>query len=176
MNIFGKYFDDNEKVLKSLTKIYGIGRKTAHELGMTFGIGYTNRVKDLSKETWSRVIQAIELGPKKYNTVIKSVPVIKTYTLINSNSKQLKQSKLNLSVKSTVESLTDSENPFSYSENKKLSQLLCENRAITAIRDNIDLAKKIKSYRGLRHIEGLPCRGQRTHTNAITARKKRLSS
>jgi small subunit ribosomal protein S13 len=29
----------------------------------------------------------------------------------------------------------------------------------------------IKSYRGLRRIKGLPVRGQRTHTNAKTARK-----
>jgi len=30
----------------------------------------------------------------------------------------------------------------------------------------------IKTYRGLRKIQGLPVRGQRTHTNAKTARKK----
>lgn len=30
----------------------------------------------------------------------------------------------------------------------------------------------IKSYRGLRRTQGLPVRGQRTHTNAKTARKK----
>jgi small subunit ribosomal protein S13 len=30
----------------------------------------------------------------------------------------------------------------------------------------------IKSYRGLRRIYGLPVRGQRTHTNAQTSRKK----
>lgn len=37
------------------------------------------------------------------------------------------------------------------------------------------LAKKlvfIKSYKGLRRYQGLPVRGQRTHTNAKTARKK----
>lgn len=28
-------------------------------------------------------------------------------------------------------------------------------------------------YRGLRHHAGLPCRGQRTHTNAKTSRKMR---
>lgn len=32
----------------------------------------------------------------------------------------------------------------------------------------------IKSYRGLRKYQGLPVRGQRTHTNAKTARKKIL--
>jgi small subunit ribosomal protein S13 len=30
----------------------------------------------------------------------------------------------------------------------------------------------IKSYRGIRKSQGLPVRGQRTHTNAKTARKK----
>ena len=30
----------------------------------------------------------------------------------------------------------------------------------------------IKSYRGLRRYQGLPVRGQRTHTNSRTARKK----
>lgn len=30
----------------------------------------------------------------------------------------------------------------------------------------------IKSYRGLRKIRGLPIRGQRTHTNAKTARRR----
>nr|QYB22906.1 ribosomal protein S13 [Nitzschia ovalis] len=31
----------------------------------------------------------------------------------------------------------------------------------------------IKSYRGLRKVRGLPVRGQRTHTNAKSARKNR---
>lgn len=31
----------------------------------------------------------------------------------------------------------------------------------------------IKSYRGLRLVQGLPIRGQRTHTNARTARKRK---
>lgn len=34
---------------------------------------------------------------------------------------------------------------------------------------------QIKSYRGLRRVRGLPVRGQRTHTNAKSARKNRRS-
>ena len=34
---------------------------------------------------------------------------------------------------------------------------------------------QIKSYRGLRRVRGLPVRGQRTHTNAKSARKGRRS-
>ncbi len=32
---------------------------------------------------------------------------------------------------------------------------------------------KIASYRGFRHTEGLPCRGQRTHGNARTVRRRK---
>lgn len=35
---------------------------------------------------------------------------------------------------------------------------------------NIKNLIKISSYRGFRHVKGLPCRGQRTHTNAKTSR------
>jgi len=37
--------------------------------------------------------------------------------------------------------------------------------------DNIKKLIKISSYRGFRHVKGLPLRGQRTHTNAKTSRK-----
>lgn len=42
-----------------------------------------------------------------------------------------------------------------------------------AIRDNIERLKRIKAYRGIRHIASLPVRGQRTRTNARTRRGKR---
>jgi small subunit ribosomal protein S13 len=38
------------------------------------------------------------------------------------------------------------------------------------ISDTIDRLKRIKAYRGLRHIMKLPVRGQRTKTNSRTAR------
>ena len=38
------------------------------------------------------------------------------------------------------------------------------------IQDNIKLLKDMGAYRGMRHIRHLPCRGQRTHTNARTAK------
>jgi small subunit ribosomal protein S13 len=163
MNIFGKYFDDNDQVLKSLTKIYGIGQITAKELIMTFGIGLNTKVKELSKEMWSRIIQSIEVGPQKYNnftrfTRIYQAQNFSTKDLIGNNNSNLKSS-ASLNKPNTI--------------NKKLHQLVCENRALAIIHENIDRSKKIKSYKGLRHLEGLPCRGQRTHTNAITARKKR---
>jgi small subunit ribosomal protein S13 len=38
------------------------------------------------------------------------------------------------------------------------------------ISSNIKLKKEISSYQGLRHIKGLPVRGQRTKTNSRTRR------
>jgi len=38
------------------------------------------------------------------------------------------------------------------------------------ISDNIIRLKRVKAYRGLRHIAGLPVRGQRTRSNARTKR------
>ena len=39
-------------------------------------------------------------------------------------------------------------------------------------KDNINFLKNIKSYRGVRHTRNLPVRGQRTHTNAKTVKKR----
>lgn len=39
------------------------------------------------------------------------------------------------------------------------------------VQENIQRLVRIKSYRGLRHLENLPVRGQRTHTNARTQKK-----
>ena len=38
-----------------------------------------------------------------------------------------------------------------------------------AINDNVDRLKRIRAYRGLRHIAKLPARGQRTKTNSRSA-------
>ena len=41
------------------------------------------------------------------------------------------------------------------------------------VQDNIKRLKEIGSYRGLRHVRGLPVRGQRTRSNARTRKGKR---
>ena len=43
----------------------------------------------------------------------------------------------------------------------------------TMLRENIQRLKRIGSYRGLRHSQNLPVRGQKTKTNARTKRGKR---
>ena len=46
-------------------------------------------------------------------------------------------------------------------------------REVTA---NIKVLMDMGCYRGLRHRRGLPCRGQRTHTNARTRKGRRGST
>ncbi len=41
------------------------------------------------------------------------------------------------------------------------------------VAQNIQRLKKIQCYRGIRHIRGLPVRGQRTRTNARTRKGKK---
>ena len=41
------------------------------------------------------------------------------------------------------------------------------------IHQNIKRLMDIRTYRGLRHLKGLPCRGQRTRTNSRTRKGKR---
>ncbi|MFA6005217.1 MAG: 30S ribosomal protein S13 [Patescibacteria group bacterium] len=41
------------------------------------------------------------------------------------------------------------------------------------VQDNIKRLKEIGSYRGLRHVRGLPARGQRTRSNARTRKGKK---
>jgi small subunit ribosomal protein S13 len=44
------------------------------------------------------------------------------------------------------------------------------------VQSNIKRLKDLGTYRGQRHIRKLPCRGQRTHTNARTAKgRKRVA-
>ena len=52
-------------------------------------------------------------------------------------------------------------------------EYIVEGQLRRQIAQNIQRLKKIQCYRGIRHIRGLPCRGQRTRTNARTRKGKK---
>lgn len=56
---------------------------------------------------------------------------------------------------------------------KALEKFKTEGDLKKEINGNIERLKAIRSYRGIRHILGLPARGQRTKTNARTRKGKR---
>lgn len=63
-------------------------------------------------------------------------------------------------------------------EFKKINEVIEKNYKVEgdlreAVTENIKRLREIGSYRGLRHLRGLPVRGQRTKSNARTKRGKR---
>ena len=56
---------------------------------------------------------------------------------------------------------------------KALDEFPTEGDLRQIVNDNINRLKRIKAYRGLRHMMGLPVRGQRTRVNARTRKGKR---
>ncbi len=53
---------------------------------------------------------------------------------------------------------------------KALEDFQIEGDLRKSVKDNIERLKKIRCYRGIRHIVGLPVHGQRTKTNARTVK------
>ncbi len=51
-----------------------------------------------------------------------------------------------------------------------LDRYLTEGDLRRKVADDVDRLKRARSYRGMRHAAGLPCRGQRTRTNSRTNR------
>ena len=65
-------------------------------------------------------------------------------------------------------------------EVKKIASVIDETQMVEGdlrreIAMNIKRLQEINSYRGMRHKKGLPCRGQRTKTNARTRRGKKVA-
>lgn len=52
-------------------------------------------------------------------------------------------------------------------------EILIKGDLLRWIKQKIDLLASLRVYRGIRHRLGLPLRGQRTHTNARTAKRLR---
>lgn len=56
---------------------------------------------------------------------------------------------------------------------KEIEKIPVEGELKKIVHENIQILKRIQSYRGLRHSMHLPVRGQRTKTNARTLKGKR---
>ena len=81
--------------------------------------------------------------------------------------------KANVEITARVENLTDAE--ISRIQDVINADLLVEGELQRVVSGNIKRLKEIKSYRGMRHAQSLPSRGQRTKTNARTRRGKKTT-
>ena len=95
---------------------------------------------------------------------------------LNKIKKNLKQSRVNKTEKpsfiesSTIQQLLSQQSEVAKKNimKKSVDNMIEKNQ----IHNEIELLKKKKCYRGVRHFQKLPVRGQRTSTNSRTARKK----
>ena len=88
----------------------------------------------------------------------------------NNVVKLLEKTKINVSTR--VKDLTDKQ---VIKIQKAIDEYKVEGDLRREIQDNIKRLKRIRCYRGLRHISNLPARGQRTRSNARTKRGKRAT-
>lgn len=79
----------------------------------------------------------------------------------------------NVEVTTRVKDLTDSE--VSRIQDVINEHYMVEGELQRVVATNIKRLKDINSYRGIRHKNGLPSKGQRTRTNARTRRGKKTA-
>jgi len=80
--------------------------------------------------------------------------------------------KLNISISSKIK---DIDNKTITEIQKLVNTYKIEGELRREVSMNIKRLVDIKSYRGKRHRSGLPCRGQRTKTNAKTRKKNKYN-
>ena len=104
------------------------------------------------KQVWVALTYVYGIGPKTADTILEAAKVERTVR---------------------VKDLTDT-------EVSRIQEVINENYTVEGelqrvVSANIKRLKDIKAYRGLRHAQNLPSRGQRTKTNARTRRGKKVT-
>lgn len=104
------------------------------------------------KQAWVALTYVYGIGPKTADTILVQAKVERTVR---------------------VKDLTDSE--IARIQEVINTDLLVEGELQRVVAGNIKRLKDINAYRGLRHKQNLPSRGQRTKTNARTRRGKKTT-
>ena len=102
------------------------------------------------KQVWVALTYVYGIGPKTARTIVAAAKVEPTVR---------------------VKDLTDAE--VSRIQEAVSADYLVEGELQRVVAGNIKRLKDINAYRGLRHKQNLPSRGQRTKTNARTRRGKK---
>lgn len=102
------------------------------------------------KQVWIALTYVYGIGPKTSRTILSSAKVEETVR---------------------VKDLTDTE--IARIQEVINEKLTVEGELQRIVAGNIKRLKDINAYRGLRHKQSLPSRGQRTKTNARTRRGKK---
>ncbi len=104
------------------------------------------------KQVWVALTYVHGIGPKTADNILESAKIERTVR---------------------VKDLTDAE--IGRIQDFINEHLVVEGELQRVVNGNIKRLKDIGSYRGLRHKQSLPTRGQRTKTNARTRRGKKVT-
>jgi len=111
------------------------------------------------------------LNIEEINLIMNKKPKLENLAKIYGiNTYSFSVLKKNIGVNKRLKRLFVKEIHFTNSK-QLLLNIKTEKKLRTEIKESINFLKKLKSFKGLRHKLGYPCRGQRTHTNAKTAKK-----
>lgn len=104
------------------------------------------------KQVWVALTYVYGIGPKSSDDILTKANVERT---------------------ARVKNLTDSE--IARIQDIISADYLVEGELQRIVSGNVKRLKDIKSYRGMRHAQSLPSRGQRTKTNARTRRGRKVT-
>jgi ribosomal protein S13 len=151
-------------VSAGLTLICGIGRRSAQDVCWRVGLGVDCRVSDMTRSQLSAIRQWLETRERDAKMDVAAFAEAKgtgapfrVGFLKGGDGVTQKGPGLAKAFGGVV-------------SQPSLGQAFLENNLRGEQRARIDLAVASGSYRGQRHASGLPCRGQRTHTNARSLR------
>jgi ribosomal protein S13 len=161
MQIFQRRLPPEVLVSVGLTLICGIGRRSAADLCWRVGIGVDCRVSDMSRSQMSEIRQWLEGREREAKLRFVEADRLGVasrvgFLLANSGS--------------SVQPRSGSSAAASVVAQPSLGQAFLETNLRGEQGVKIGTAIASGSYRGQRHFLGLPCRGQRTHTNARSLR------
>lgn len=104
------------------------------------------------KQVWVALTYVYGIGPKTSDKILEQAKVERTVRVKDLNDAEI----------SRIQEVINADH-------------LVEGELQRVVAGNIKRLKDINSYRGLRHKQNLPSRGQRTKTNARTRRGKKVT-
>ncbi|KAJ3787405.1 hypothetical protein GGU10DRAFT_144056 [Lentinula aff. detonsa] len=189
VHILGINLPDDQLARFALTSIYGVGPHLSHRLCARFQIHDKCRVRDLTPFQTTALSSFLQspktalpvaqypLAPINFIPRPPSKSIQELQAELNAEraaQKQRRDEKLQKMGKLPVEDAKAKVGGRKAPEKKSrdpLTELRIESELRREIRENIAHQRLIGSYVGRRHAMHLPVRGQRTQTNAKTARK-----
>ncbi|KAJ3763879.1 hypothetical protein EV360DRAFT_32693 [Lentinula raphanica] len=172
VHILGINLPDNQLARFALTSIYGVGPHLSHRLCARFQIHDRCRVKDLTP--FQTTALSSFLQSPRTALPVPQYPLAPINFVPRPPSKSIQELQAEFSAARAAQKQKREEKLIQMGKlpsKDPLTELRIESELRREIRENIAHQRMIGSYVGRRHAMHLPVRGQRTQTNAKTARK-----